>query len=255
MRNASTAETVLAKHPRSGFLALAGLDFADIMTEELDGLALTFERIKVPGAGWIMFEMPCGEGEPEPVNEFTAVIFCHHPLLCYYKAKYTDGNNPPDCGSFDGETGIGDPGGECKRCPLNQFGSGENGSNARKQWRRIYLPREGEVFPMLLSLPTGSLGMFTRYIKRLLRKGRKTNSAVTRFTLKKETSKGGIVYAQAQFVLDRVLTLEEIRLIEPLAAQVKEYAQRAAFETDASVKVECTVDPETGEGITSLGGN
>ncbi|MDR1600149.1 MAG: hypothetical protein LBS11_09840 [Oscillospiraceae bacterium] len=181
------------------------------------------------------------------------MILYHHPLLCYYKTKYTGGNNPPDCGSFDGETGIGDPGGECKRCPLNQFDSGENGSNVCKQRRQIYLLREGEVFPMLLSLPTGSLGMFTRYIKRFLGKDRKTNSAVTRFTLKKETSKGGIVYAQEQFVLDRTLTPEEMRLIEPLTAQVKEYAQRVAFEMDVSV--EYTVDPETGEGITPLGGN
>ncbi|MDR1598389.1 MAG: hypothetical protein LBS11_00690 [Oscillospiraceae bacterium] len=115
--------------------------------------------------------------------------------------------------------------------------------------------REGEVFPMLLSLPTGSLGMFTRYIKRLLGKGRKTTSTVTRFTLKKETSKGGIVYAQAQFALDRALTPEEMRLIEPLAAQVKEYAQRVAFETDAMIEVEYSIDPETGEVITPLGGN
>jgi hypothetical protein len=77
-----------------------------------------------------MFKMSGEDDEPEPDNEFAVVILCHHLLLCCYKIKYTGGNSPPDCGSFDGETGIGDPGGECKRCPLNQFGSDENGSNA-----------------------------------------------------------------------------------------------------------------------------
>jgi hypothetical protein len=31
--NASITETALAEHPRSGFLALAGMDFVGIMTE------------------------------------------------------------------------------------------------------------------------------------------------------------------------------------------------------------------------------
>ena len=35
-----------------------------------------------------------------PVKEFSAVILYHHPVLQYYKEKYTGGSNPPDCGSF-----------------------------------------------------------------------------------------------------------------------------------------------------------
>ena len=74
-----------------------------------------------------------------------------------YATKYTGGNQPPDCCSFDGVTGEGEPGGACRKCPLNQFGSGENGAKACKNRRRIYVLREGEIFPLLLSLPTGSL--------------------------------------------------------------------------------------------------
>ncbi|MDR1598391.1 MAG: hypothetical protein LBS11_00700 [Oscillospiraceae bacterium] len=51
MNGSTVNETALIEQPRSGFLALAGMDFAEIMTEELDSLATTFERIKVPGAG------------------------------------------------------------------------------------------------------------------------------------------------------------------------------------------------------------
>jgi hypothetical protein len=43
--------------------------------------------------------------------------------------------------------------------------TGENGSKACKNRRRIYLLREGEAFPDLLSLPTGSLKPFTKYLQ------------------------------------------------------------------------------------------
>jgi hypothetical protein len=37
----------------------------------------------------------------------------------------------------------------------------------------IYILMENELFPMVLSLPTGSLKEFTKYVKRQLSKGRK----------------------------------------------------------------------------------
>ena len=52
---------------------------------------------------------------------------------------------------------------------------------------------------MLLSLPTGSLKDFTRYLMRLLGKGLKSNAVLTRFTLKKAVNAGGIAFSQAQF--------------------------------------------------------
>ena len=142
----SKKETSLTKQD-NGFLRLADFNMAGMMAEELDGLDMSFERIKIPSAGSTVFEVP-GEnpGEPDTVKEFSAVILYHHPLHAYYKTKYTGGNQPPDCGSFDGITGEGDPGGNCSTCPLNRFGTGENGSKACKNRRRIYVLREGEIF-------------------------------------------------------------------------------------------------------------
>ena len=240
----------------TGFLALAHNNIGAMMAEELDGLDAGFERIKIPAAGSIVFEMP-GEGdETETVKEFSAVILYHHPLFCYYKNKYTGGNNPPDCGSFDGIDGFGDPGGKCKTCPLNQFGSGENGAKACKNRRRVYVLKEGEIFPLLLSLPTGSLREFTRYLKHLLSKGWKSNAVVTRFSLKKATSNSGVVYSQAQFAIDRPLAPEEYSLIEKLSGQVKAYSSRVAYDYDAvtSEYEELNIDPETGEIVQPLGG-
>jgi hypothetical protein len=113
--------------------------------------------------------------------------------------------------------------------------------------------REGEIFPLLLSLPTGSLKEFTKYIKRLLSKGRKSNSVVTRFSLKKATNSGGIAYSQAQFAIDRPLTAEEYALIGKLSEQVREYSRRVGFEADNTVETDIDeapfADPETGEVI------
>ena len=251
-------ETALATaQNKTGFLALADTDFGSMMAEELDGLDVSFERIKIPSAGSTVFEIPGEDGDPDSVKEFSAVILFHHPLFCYYKTKYTGGNNPPDCGSFDGITGIGDPGGDCKRCPLNQFDTGENGAKACKNRRRIYVLREGEVFPLLLSLPTGSLKELTKYLKRLLSKGKKSNAFVTKFSLKKATSNSGVVYSQAQFTVDRPLTPDEYALIEKLSEQVKAFSGNVAFEyenADDPANIDIQVDEETGEVIEPLTG-
>lgn len=54
----------------TGYLALANTDLGSMMAEELDGLDMGFERIKIPSAGSTVFEMP-GEGEEtETVKEF-----------------------------------------------------------------------------------------------------------------------------------------------------------------------------------------
>lgn len=229
--------------PASGFSQLATFQMED-MAEELNGLEGGFDRIKIPSGGMTVFEMP-GETEdsPETVKEFSAVILYHHPILQYYREKYTGGSNPPDCGSYDGVTGVGNPGGVCAQCPLNQFGSGENGGKACKNKRRIFILREGELIPILLTLPTGSMKEFAVYVKRLLAKGKKSSSVVTRFSLQKVQNSGGIAYSQAKFAVDRVLTDEEQRYISAMAEQVKAFANRVAYD-DAPGEV---IDPETGE--------
>lgn len=236
----------------SGYLALKDFNFSDIVSEEMDGLAASFERIKIPAGGMTMFEIP-GDNpdEPENVKEFSAVILYHHPLFAYYKDKYTGGSNPPDCGSFDGVIGEGTPGGECAKCPYNQFGSGENGAKACKNRRRIYLLREGEIFPMILSLPTGSLKDFSRYLMRQLSKGNKSNMVVTRFSLKKATNNSGIAYSQAQFALDRKLTAEEYALVSAMSDQVKAFQNTLGYDTEETAAA-IQVDPATGEVIEPL---
>ena len=112
----------------------------------------------------------------------------------------------------------------------------------------MFLLREGELFPLILSLPTGSMREFSRYIKRLLSKGKKSNMVVTRFSLKKATKNSGIAYSQAQFSIDRPLTTEEQLLITKLSEQVKGYSRRVGFDAEEPAETDVPfVDPETGE--------
>ena len=221
------------------YLALKEFDFNTVISEEMDGLNTVFERIKMPSGGTTLFKMPGDDAdEPSFVKEFSAVILYHHPIRAYFKTKFTGATNPPDCGSLDAVKGYGEPGGDCRNCIYNDFNTGENGAKACKERQRLYLLREGEIFPVLLSLPTGSLKNFSRYLMRLLTKVIKSSEVVTKFSLMTATNKGGIVYAKAAFKMERKLTSEELTLIASLSEQIRILSGRIGFEdaeTDPAV--------------------
>lgn len=234
----------------AGYANTDGLSLMrEIMQEDCVGLDFTPDKIKFAAGGGTILEIPGDGDEPEMAKSISCVILYNHPAYAYYTDKYQGGNNPPDCGSFDAEHGVGTPGGNCKTCPFNQYGSGEGGAKACKNRRMLYILREGEVFPMMLNLPTGSLKEFTNYVKRLLTKGRRINQVVTKISLRKATSASGIAFSQAVFSMERMLTGEERAVIEQMTEIVKGYSVNLG--TAALVAEEDTpfanVDPETGE--------
>ena len=129
-KNTNTETTDIAT--ASGFAALSDKEFLrDAMNDECAGLDFQFDRIKIPAGGGTVFEIPADEGdETVMVKDITGVILFNHPANSYYTDKYQGGSNPPDCGSFDGITGTGNPGGQCKTCSFNQYGSGEGQAKA-----------------------------------------------------------------------------------------------------------------------------
>lgn len=210
-----------------GYMA-AAIDLRDLFSEEMDGLRPSFDSIRIPAGGGISYEVPGDDpSSPDSVKEFKAVILYHHPIHSYYADKFNGGSLPPDCSSVDGKVGVMNATDECRSCatcPLSKFGSGENGGLACKQKRRVFLLREGEILPVVLTIPTGSLKEFTKYVTRLLQKGKKTNSVVTKFTLKKAQNSTGINYSQVVCSVDRVLTAEEQKNVLAMSEQVKVFA-------------------------------
>ena len=216
---------------KSSYL-MENTEIFDSIAEEMEGMTPTFNRIKIPAGGGIAYEVPSDEDDgPDLVKEFSAVILVQHPINTFYRDKYDGSNNPPDCGSVDGKWGIDIETGEkidCSKCTYSQFKSAEDGKGkACKQKRRLYLLREGDLFPTIMTLPTGSLGEFNRYIMQLLNKGKKSNCVMTRFKLQKAQNKGGIAYSQAIFSIKRDLTAEELVYIRTRSEQVKAMARRA----------------------------
>ena len=208
-------------------LFVANADALDLQ-DELAGLNIKFDKIKVPSGGSLAFEVP-GENpdEPEFQKEFKAVILYQHPMLSYYKEKYTGGNEAPDCSSLDGINGVEKETGcvqACKDCPFAKFGSGENGGKACKTRRRLFILRENEMFPSIFSVPTSSLNDYSSYVFSLIKKGRKLNQVVTKFSLKKATSGTGITYSKVVLACDRDLNDAEKENIAKMTEQVKSVA-------------------------------
>ena len=256
MKNEKTEDQSLVV--QGGYAGLQNFNMADALQEELAGLDLTFDKIKIPAGGSITFEVPGEDPDsPDVVKEFTGVIVHQHPVRMYYREKYNGSSNPPDCGSFDGIVGIGNPGGNCKTCPFNQYGSAvdDGKGKACKDRRRIYILKKDEMFPLLLSLPTGSLKSLTTYITRLLSKGLRTNLVVTKFLLKKAFNANNIAYSQAVFNTDRELTTDEQTAINRVSEQIKSMSKSVGFELDNihdSDDDSLIVYPETGEIIEPL---
>lgn len=207
----------------SGF----AVTLSDEILKEVANSGAGLERIKIPAGGGMSFEFPNLENADETVSikEFSAVILFYHPLSLYYKEKYNGMTVSPDCMSFDSI--VGTTGELCKCCDLNKFGSGENGGKACKTKEQLYILREGDLFPMAMLLPTGSVKGFNVYKRRLPYTGKTLSTVVTKFTLKKAVNKTGIAYSQVTFSTVRDLEKAEIESIKSLAQKMKDFAQGA----------------------------
>jgi hypothetical protein len=243
------SEAALAVN-NTGFATLANRDFNSIIRENMGGLDFEFEQIKIPAGGATLFEIPGEDDDTENVKEFSGVILYHHPINAYYATKFTGGSNPPDCSSMDGKMGIGKPGGACAVCPLNEYDSGDDERKACQNRVRMYILREGEILPVLFSLPPASVRQFRKFLSKQLTKSRAYYEIVTRFSLEKASSKTGITFSRAVFKLDRILTPEEKPVIAAMSRQIAAYAANVGYEADTGI----TVDPETGEIIEPLNG-
>ena len=86
---------------KSAFNALADTSAFTEAMDECQGMEFTPDKVRIPSGGGSAFELPGDGEESELVKDITGVIISSHPVNAYFKEKYTGGNNPPDCGSFD----------------------------------------------------------------------------------------------------------------------------------------------------------
>ena len=217
------AKNELAVQEENNFIVPQG--GMEVDAEELDGLTLTFDKVRIPSGGNQMWELP-GEtnDEAQYSKEIEAVIVDHYPVNAYFESEYNGQAQPPACSSMDGKYGVGEPGGACANCPLNKYGSADDGKGKKcKNLRRIYILRSGEILPMLITLPPTSIRNFADYIsKKIVTKGMKACDVVTKFTLSVEKSQTGIKYSKVQFAVSRILNPAEKKVMRSFSEGIKQ---------------------------------
>ena len=77
--------------------------------EELEGLDLTFDNLKIPAAVGLAFEIPLDDDEVDTVKEIVGVMWTYHRVNAHWPAALSGQGQPPACSSMDGKTGIAAP--------------------------------------------------------------------------------------------------------------------------------------------------
>lgn len=243
-------EELAVKAETFDLVTLSG-DLAEAVQEEMDGLgSIPFDRVKIPSGGGLAFEVP-GETEDdtESLTELVGVILDHNPVNAYWAEKFAGGNESPDCSSYDGKQGVVRETGECRdceRCPYNQFGS-DGAGKACKNMHRVYILREGNPVPLILTLPPTSLKYLRNYVaKSIILKGYRCWQVITKVTLKKEKSKDGITYSRAAFSLVDKLAPEQIASTEAMKNMVRQIYKTIDIEGDEYSTAPTDVAPAAG---------
>lgn len=187
------------------FMVLANAQNAiEALKSNLEGETLSpmdLDRVTVPAGGGVSWCIPTLDGD-ENTQEIVGVIVGVQNCRAYWAGDFSGGGDPPDCVSEDNVTGVGDPGGLCKNCPMAEFGSDSRGKGqACKQIKRLFVLRPKSMLPLVVTLPPTSIRPATKYLLRLAGAGLKYQAAVTRITLEKTKNSEGISYSTAVFAL------------------------------------------------------
>lgn len=176
------------------------------------------DTVKTPAGGGTTFTVPTVDGE-EDAKELRGVIVGFKDMRSYWRTGFDEsgGGTPPDCASQDMMQGEGDPGGDCARCPYSKFGTAGR-AQACQQRRLLFLVREGDLLPIVVSVSPASLKPVRQFFLRLASHGVPYYGVVTRLTLEKDKNKDGITYA-------RITVAMAGRLPEEEAARMKSYSE------------------------------
>lgn len=199
--------------------------------------AFDLDRAMNPSGKGTKFTIPGLDDEDEMVSELQGVIVHHQSVRAYWEDEYKGGGSPPDCTSNDTIYGQGNPGGKCKDCPFAQFGSGPNNSQACKLVKRIFLLREGELLPTLVTMSPVNYSAAKTYFLRLLSKKQLAfNHVVTKITLESDRSNSGFDYAKAKMAMVAELPPEMKDQMEQLSDMLKPFlADIPVVEADGEV--------------------
>jgi hypothetical protein len=180
-------------------------------------------RIKV-NSGTALWLIPGLDGD-STAAAIEGVVVEAHDTRVYYRSKDA-GNVPPDCSSVDGIIGTGKPGGDCGGCPLAQWESGENGAQACKQVKQLFMLRGASMLPEVVSLPPTSLKAIRQFFLKLATQGIQYYQCMLRIELEKAQNQQGKPYGKAVMRFIRKLSDEEAARAEEMRAFVAGFCER-----------------------------
>ena len=200
----------------------------------MEGLTLSFPKVKIPAGGSLQFELPTGDPEnPEYVRFLQGIILFHHASGAYWpEGMEYDDNTVPLCSTVDGKQGYGTPGGACAACELNRYGTATDGKGkACKNMRILYLLQDGDYIPVQLSLPPTSLRPFNDFMNAaFVARRRPAWSSVVQIGLKRVDN--GNTYSVATFRKMADLPSEKVgefrAFVESFRQQAKEMLKSRA---------------------------
>lgn len=205
-KDKDTMTTDIAIRPVSEFAIFSNpnLDIAELITDNLEGEEFRpqdLTRISVPGSGGQTFSIPSPGGDID-AKTIEGIIIKVQPVRIYYSQPFGSGEvTPPDCFSNDGMTGIGNPGGSCSVCPLNDWDSKGDGKKGKacSEKRNIFILPADSLLPYVLSAPVMSIKNYKTYLQHLTRKGISIKAISTIVGLEKDKNDGGIPYSKLTF--------------------------------------------------------
>jgi hypothetical protein len=182
---------------------------------------LDLPRIHMPGGGAVEFRVDSAAGEYSARNLAGHIVAFRRGRIFWREALGRGGKRPPDCTSIDGCTGVGDPGGDCKRCTFARYGSALNADGsagngqACKEVFPLLVRLPEDTLPHLLTVPPTSIKNFKRYLVALTAAGAQHWDTMTEFALEKRTSEQGIAYGQIVFRMGQRLDPEQAEALKP----------------------------------------
>ena len=213
-------------------------DLKGVLTRSMLG------TIQIANGGACCFKVKePGADEATPgVQAIEGVILASHPTNVMWGKDFghREPGELPVCRSMDGVNGVILETGEvrqCASCPHNQFADGRKACLNKKQ---LYIMREGDLVPMLFSLPPTSLKFFDKYLVRCRLTMRvPMYSVVTRITLRNE-NKNGNEYSVPVFTPVGKLPKDQAFSIAQYAQEFAAAAQRSGIQADDMTPAEDT---------------
>lgn len=210
------------------------------------------DRITVPAGGSTTWSIATLNGT-EDTKALDGVIVYWRDGRAFWRKGFeeTGSGTPPDCISYDGLVGEGDPGGACVRCPMSQFGSaervfGRRGSSAQacRATRLLFLLRPADMLPVIVRVPPSSLKDVRGYFVQLTRAGLPYYGVVTRLTLERDKNASGIVYSKIKPIVLHRLSPEQARVFAAYGEQFRQAMDTQA--TGGAGLPAQTLDPAVG---------